>query len=132
VTQFEYDPVVQRPEPDRDILARAHGYMLRTQTPMQAYLRQQWEAAISAVRVALDAWRKIWPIEGAEFEAEERLLMTRALDNIEDAYSVLDRLSGKMLGWPMDMAQLGHLSLAVLEDFERSLALREAQEEHDR
>jgi hypothetical protein len=120
MTQFEYDPVVQRPEPDRDILARAHVYMIRTQTPMQAYLRQQWETAISAIRVALDAWRRVWPIEGMEFESGDRVLATRALTNIEGAYNLLDHLSRTMLGDAMDAAQRGEMTIAELEGLERA------------
>jgi hypothetical protein len=119
MTQFEHDPVRSRPQPDREILVRAHAHMLRTQTPMQAYLRQQWEAAISAIRVALDAWRTLWPVEGMEFEPDERALMIRVAVNIEAAYNLLDHLSGTMLGVVMDSAQRGELTLEALEMFER-------------
>jgi hypothetical protein len=126
MTQFEHDPVRSRPQPDREILVRAHAHMLRTQTPMQAYLRQQWEAAISAIRVALDAWRTLWPVEGMEFEPDERALMIRAAVNIEAAYNLLDSLSGTMLGVVMDAAGRGELTLEALEMFERGEHVRQA------
>jgi hypothetical protein len=118
VTEFQHDPVTGRPKPDREILVRAHAHMLRTQPPMQAYLRQQWEVTMSALRVALDAWRKVWPIEGMQFEPADRLLVTRALTNVEGAYNLLDHLSERMLGVVMDAAQRGELTIEALEEFE--------------
>lgn len=117
--EFEYDPIVQRPEPEREVLVRAHAYMRRTETPMEQYLRQQWQAAMSATRVALDAWRSVWPIEvEGNLDDDEQKTAGYIMAALEQSYQRLDSLSRRMLGDVMYSAQLGQMTEEWLDDVE--------------
>jgi hypothetical protein len=116
---WAYDQLAQRPEPDRSIARRAYALMLTNESEMDAYLRQQWEVAMGAVRVAMDALRRLYPQEMTNL----RLMsggdaghdIEYALNHIEQAFGHLDAVGKPMLGELMHRATLG---IAAMEDVE--------------
>lgn len=120
MTDFGYDaPQDKRPEPDREIMARAHNYLIATETPQQRYVRQQWECAMAATKVALDAWRRIWPIEAADSLSENGQVHARAASNeLEEAYFSLDSLAEEMEGVRHE-ANRGAITIEDIDDMEQ-------------
>lgn len=119
-SEYQYDvPVSRRPEPPKEILVRAQRHMLDHETDLQAYVRQHWETAFSALRVAMDAWRTIVPLELDSFTAQGRDEAERAIGKIISAYMALDLLSEEVLGPVMYQAQRGNLTLESLDDLEQ-------------
>lgn len=70
-TSWTYDATIDRPQVDPEILSRARDGRLAEETPMERYLRQQWEVATAAARVALDALRRMWPLEAAHLQESD-------------------------------------------------------------
>lgn len=125
MTNFDFDPPQGRPEPDRELLARAHNYLISTETPMQRYVRQQWEVAMASSRVALDAWRRIYPIEAADALSEGGRTLASEVDNaLSRAYLALDTLADELEGVRHE-AQTGDLTIEQLTLMERE------KEEHE-
>lgn len=110
------DPIVQRPQTDEQILARAHNHLLKNEDPMEAYVRQQWEATIGACRVALDAWRRVWPAEAADSLPETEQRKAKEIENrLSEAVHLLNGLSEEMLG-VVHRALVGDLTHADLNE----------------
>lgn len=109
MTDFDFDAPIQRPEPDREVVARAFNDRLSTEAPIEKYVRQQWETAVAATRVAMDAWRDVWPKEVADLTADEELraIAQEVAQELEQAFHGLDKLSELMLGTTLYEAQLG-------------------------
>ena len=116
MSEYQHDPPLsRRPEPAREIMVRAHRHMLQTETPQECWLRQGWETTISAVRVALDAWRELWPVDGAQMERDVAAHAAVISTELENLYHRLDGLSRNMLGDVMQDAQMGHLTTLDLD-----------------
>lgn len=126
MTEFDYDKPQQRPEPDREIMARAHNLMMASETPQQRYVRQQWECAMGASRVALDAWRRIWPVEASDSLSEGGCEKAKTAEGaLEVAYVSLDKLSDEMEG-------LRHeVETGVVSDEDLTAMEREREERSD-
>lgn len=97
-TESDYDPVAQRFIPDRELVARVQRHMLANESEPERFVRQQWEAAFGATRVALDALRAIYPLERDAMDDETRLALDEALVAVESAYVHLDDCAENILG----------------------------------
>lgn len=100
MNEARHDPVVRRFAPDRELVARAQRAMMADEDndPVQRYIRQQWEAAFGATRVALDALRSIWPTERLSLSKDDSASLSHAIEDIEAAYTHLDDLTKGMVG----------------------------------
>lgn len=96
-----YDAPQARFVPLPELVERAMENMLDTETPRQRYVRQQWESAFAAARVALDALRDILPLDRDVMTSECLRAMRGALSHVERAYECLDGCSGEMMGEAM-------------------------------
>lgn len=110
------DLPVARFVPDPELVARAHNLMLESEDHGHRYLRQRWEEAFAATRVALDVFREVVPSEAFQLDEENRADAERALDALTIAYAALDRMSEGILGWPMIGVLRG--SVTTGEEFE--------------
>lgn len=119
MTEFRWDIPQNRPEPDKELMARAHNLMLATETPQQRYVRQQWECAMAASRVALDAWRRVWPLEAADSLTEDGQDRARDVESaLAAAYFRLDSLSEELDGLRHEV-QTGGITSHDLAEMER-------------
>ena len=117
-----WDKTQSRPEPDKELMNRAHNLMLKTETPMQRYVRQQWECAMGATSVALDAWRRVWPQEASDsLHPEEWREAQEAELHLGIAYLALDRLS-EALGGVRYQCEVGLVASDELAEMEREEA----------
>jgi hypothetical protein len=124
---WAYDEPTQWPAPNEEIARRAHALMLAGESKIEKYVRQQWEVSMAAVRVAMDALRKLYPQEmpslrnmgepadDAGYEIEF------ALNHIEQAFGHLDAASKPMLGELMHRATLGLASKEEVDVIERDM-----------
>lgn len=106
----EPDPPAHRFVPDPELVARAHNRMLKYETHGKRFVRQRWEEAFAATRVALTALREIYPVDHSELGEEEAIQMRLAHDSIMDAYEGLDQMSESMLGGLMNDVLRGRVT----------------------
>jgi hypothetical protein len=124
---WAYDEPAHRPEPNEEIARRAHALMLAGESVMEKYLRQQWEVATAAVRVAMDALRKLYPEEMPSLRGmgdpgdDAAHEVEFALNHIEQAFVHLDGASEPMLGELMHRATLGLASKEEVDIEERNM-----------
>lgn len=95
------DLPVRRFVPDPTLVARAHNLMLECEDERHRFLRQRWEEAYAATRVALAALREIYPAEADQCEDDDLCSLAAASHGLDIAYTNLDRLSEGILGWQM-------------------------------
>lgn len=110
---------MSRPIPDQNLVKRTYEAMCKLESPMQRYVREEWEAAIGATRVSLDAVRKLYPVE-ADYMSEgtvERL--ESAGTNLASVYAELDKCAGEILGDTMLEALHGGLTEEDVAAYER-------------
>jgi hypothetical protein len=106
-----HDEMVHRPRPERLALALALTAMREAESPLERYVRQQWENTAAAARVALDSWRNIWPNETryslpeGEWEVSRRIELLLA-----EAGHLLSTLSPTMLGPVADAVAQGDMT----------------------
>ena len=110
------DPLVGRFVPDPELVAYAYNRMRERENRPQAFLRQRWEEAFAAVRVAVAALRDIYPAERAQLDDHDAAVLAEALDLATCAHTNLDCLSDTMLGWLM--VDVLHGRVLSREDFE--------------
>jgi hypothetical protein len=110
------DPLVTKFVPDPELVAYAYNQMRERERHSQTFLRQRWEEAFAAVRVALAALREVYPAERAQLDDHEAGLCDEALDLITCAHAQLDGLSDTMLGW--QMVDVLHGRILSREDFD--------------
>lgn len=118
---FDLDqPEPHYPEPDREAAVLAHRHMLKMESPQQRYVRQQYEVTIGALKVAMDAWRRIWPEAVAAHCPQEMEPAHATADYIEKAYNNLDLMGDAFQGETMRLVQCGHLNA---EDVRNAIAV---------
>lgn len=106
MTRFAEDPPTERPQPDKESLALAHNHMIHNETPIQRYIRQQWDVTFGAMRVAMDAWRRIYPAETSyEFSEYQQRVVEAIARDIEQTIVNLDSLSSSVRGDIMHEAE---------------------------
>lgn len=105
-----------RPIPDQMVVRRAYELLLAGETDMQRYVREEWEAAMGGVRVALDAVRRLWPNESDFLSADARLRLREACSTLAVTFDEIDSLADEMLGERMMMALHGNLTMEELEN----------------
>lgn len=101
MTTARHDPIEPRLVPDVQLLARACNYMLGQEAQaggLQRYVRQHYEDAFGAIRVAMDILREIYPRERDAMSDTARNRISRALACLQGAYECLDDVSVDMLG----------------------------------
>lgn len=92
------DPVVGRFQPDSGLLAQAQRHMMEQESDAERYLRQQWEAALGASRVAMDSLRAIWPADRRLLNDDDAFRLETALGHAESLVAGLDELDEAILG----------------------------------
>ena len=98
-----HDPEVQRPVPDREAVALAMTDMRDGENQIRTYIRQQWEAALGANKVALDAWRRVWPGETRfHFPVAMHDTVREIDEHLAQASFLLDSLAPELLGETLD------------------------------
>lgn len=108
-------PIIEH-EPERE---PAHALRLQRETPMERYLRQQWEVATASTRVALDALRRMWPLEAAHLhEIDAAYEIDAALVHATKLAEHLALAAKEIVGELMYAAEMGRLTAAQLEDAE--------------
>jgi hypothetical protein len=95
------DPPQPRFIPDPELVARAHNFMLDGEPDQVRFVRQRWEDAFGALRVSIDSLRDIHPTECHQLSEADRTGMHHALDLLTRAYTELDDMGERLLGWPM-------------------------------
>lgn len=105
---------MSRPRPDRDIIERALAVTNRTHTQMERYVREEWEAALGATRVALDAVRRLWPLEQDALTERDFGCLEGVAGDLGRAYAQLDGMSEDMLGKLLNDACAGRLDAAEI------------------
>jgi hypothetical protein len=114
-----HDPVARRFSPDRELLVRAQRHMIETEGERQRFVRQRWEEAFGAVRVALDALREIWPSERDAMHSVSSRVIGEALDEITTAYAHLDDACEEIVGREMYFVLTGVVK--TTEEFDEML-----------
>jgi hypothetical protein len=110
-----YDEPVTRPKPERQALALALIDLRESESPLDRYVRQQWETTAAAALVALDAWRKIWPNETRYSLPKGEWETVRKIERLlADANHLLSVLSPTMLGPAADAVAQGDMSVEDL------------------
>lgn len=106
-----HDPIVRKFAPDPTLVHRAHNMLLdeEREDPARAFVRQQWDAAFGATRVAMDALREIWPSEAAQITDGTGRFLVDALNGLEEAYHALDSVAEEMVGDLMVAVQRGRV-----------------------
>jgi len=95
---FEPDPLVRPFKPDDELLARALSRMMREETMAHRFLRQRYEHASCALRVALDSLRDIYPTATGALPEESCNAIGYAMSLAEGAYVELDRIAEAIFG----------------------------------
>ena len=102
-----------RPVPDETLVKRALRVRQATETPMEAHVREEYDAMMAAARIGLDAGRKLWPVDQAQLpggpDRAERVreAMKQATLRFQQTYEELDKLSVHFHGPLVEMALLG-------------------------
>lgn len=104
------DPVVHPFVPDRELVARAQREMMARETPGHRMVRQRWEEALGANRVALAALREIYPSHRTYLTNHGNQQLDRALDRITEAFGLLDDLAPEILGEIMHDVLTGRIT----------------------
>lgn len=113
---------MQRPVPDEAIIRRALRLREATETPMERFLREEYDALAGAARVGMDAARKLWPLEIDHLPPipiSGVVGWGEILRHFEKTYELLDRVGDKVFGELLTLAYLGRLeeeTLARAED----------------
>ena len=108
MTEVKYDPPQLPPPPDKEVIARAFNRMTEIETPQHRYVRQQWEVTMASVKVAMDAWRRIYPEWVSDHVSPVNEPMIKGImGSLESAFLDLDRLAPEMTTEELDMAQKG-------------------------
>jgi hypothetical protein len=108
-----YDPPVQRFKPDAELVSRAQRFLMGYEdstTSRVRFIRQRWEEALGATRVAMDALREIYPVDADALEPTDQKVLSVALSGVTTAYMALDRLSRVMLGEVMHDVLVGRIT----------------------
>jgi hypothetical protein len=117
---FAHDPhLAHPPQPPREVMVWAWGFMLEKETPEQRFIRQRWETTLSAVKVATDAWREVYPSHLPHMGEEESQRQAGPISEaLEHLYLALDHLSKEMLGEVMHEATMGRLTPVDIKKME--------------
>lgn len=114
-----YDAPVQRPRPDPEAMALALAAMRDEESPLERYVRQRWETACAGNRVALDAWREIWPNEARYSLPDQQWEVARRIELLlAETSHLLSTLGPTMLGFLADATAHGDMTA---EDVRRHL-----------
>jgi hypothetical protein len=98
-----HDPQVQRPIPDQEAVALGMTDLFAGESQLHRYIRQQWEAATGANKVALDAWRRVWPGETRYgLRADDQETAAKIEKHLAMADYLLDTLTSDMVGDVLD------------------------------
>lgn len=106
------DPIVHRFRPEPSLVARAQRYMMQIEDetdPGVRFVRQRWEEAFAAVRVATEALREIFPSERHRVDERTYRNLGVALGHVTRAWTALDDCSGDLLGDTMQNVLLGYV-----------------------
>jgi hypothetical protein len=91
------DPVIPKFVPDPELAARAQRDQMAEEaeqwSPPQRYVRQQYEHAFAAVRVALDAARRIFPSELQSTPESARQHMEDLTDLLTSCHMLCDAMA---------------------------------------
>ena len=93
-----HDPVARRFGANPELVAIAHNALLDSEDGRMTFVRQRWEEALGATRVAMDALREFYPIDRDALTEDAFNATDVALDQIECAYASLDSMSDELLG----------------------------------
>lgn len=92
------DPIVQRFIPDAELVARAQRALMEDESPRERFVRQRWEHALGAARVAMDELREIWPSCADVLPGDGGIELRAAHSTAEELVRILDELDEKVLG----------------------------------
>lgn len=122
------DPIASRFVPDQALVNRAHNRMLQAEGPLAKFVRQQWDVAFGATRVALDSLREIWPTDTRDLDQDTRVFLMEALQHLEDAYHCLDSVAEAMVGQLVVDVQMGRITSQ--QDFDNAVEHYGLKDEH--
>lgn len=112
------DDIVHAYRPDRELLARVTNEMLARESHEHKFMRQRWEHALGASRVALDALREIWPAYRHRLSDQEGREVKSALEHAEALLLRLNDLDAVMLGEDVIGVLRGEITtVSDLEDY---------------
>lgn len=92
------DHAIPYPESDMEKLKELHRDLLSMESPREKWVRQQWEVATSATKVALDAVRLLHPAQGDHFPEEEFERLARASAHLASVAADLDKCKETLMG----------------------------------
>lgn len=107
--EARYDPIVQRHVPAPGLVHRAFNMLLDRETEQERLVRQHWDAAFGAVKVAMDSLREVWPVDAADVGGNVSSALSEALRLTEDAYAALDGIALEMVGPLLVLVHRGHI-----------------------
>jgi cytochrome c-type biogenesis protein CcmH/NrfF len=87
--------------PDPELVTRAYNHMRAAEEMLGGnhhFVRQRWEDAFGAVRVAMDLLREIYPRERDTMNERTATDISMALTCLQGAFERLDQCSADMLG----------------------------------
>lgn len=117
MTDANHDPYAERFRPDPELLAIAHNQMLKEEMAPHRFVRQRWEEALGALRVALPTVREVFPSEGSAMPPGMLECLRSAERHLEEAFIELDSLAEEMLGEAMTRVLDG--TLTTVDDYQR-------------
>ncbi len=121
--EWTYDPVIPKFVPDPELMARCQREQMAQEKESwsqgQRYVRQQYETAFAATRVAFDAVRAIWPIEADSLHEDAHARMQHVLTTLTDTYRMLDEMAVDFYSMPLLRVQRGFITThEELDDME--------------
>lgn len=106
-----WDQAVQRPRPDTEAVAIAMTHVRADESQIMRYVRQQWEAAVGANHVALDAWRRVWPQETRYCFTDDQYDTCREIEeHLAMATHLLSTLAPSLIGNIADAVMQGNMT----------------------
>lgn len=127
--QWAPDHQQPRPIPDRSLRVRAQRDMIQGESEIHRYVRQQWETTLAGVKVALDAWRKIWPFEHSEFPPADAVDLGDIEHTLAGLWRRLDHFSEEMVGQAVDGVE--HFAITTRQELDRFLPEEERHGQPD-
>lgn len=109
-----------RPIPDEGLIRRALAVRLATETPMEEHFREEFDAMIGGTRIAMDAARKLWPVEIDHMSTDVEHVLRNALRHLEKTYALLDSCAERIGGVLLHRAILGEDIRDALEQAENA------------
>lgn len=112
------DETISFPAPDRELIRRAHAHLVGIEDPREKWRRQQYEVAMSGLKVTIQALRALYPEEAPNLSDEVAEEVNQALGNVEMAFRALNTCSQFFLGAALDgvlRGVMGHEELDQME-----------------